>query len=46
MNQEPFRSASDDVRVIDAPWTGFAVFCGYTAIAVAAAAIGMVRRDA
>jgi ABC-2 type transport system permease protein len=29
-----------------APWTGFAVFCGYTAIAVAAAAIGMVRRDA
>jgi ABC-type transport system involved in multi-copper enzyme maturation permease subunit len=29
-----------------APWAGFAVFCGYAAIAVAAAAIGMVRRDA
>jgi hypothetical protein len=29
-----------------APWGGFAVLCGYTAMAVAAAAIGMVRRDA
>jgi ABC-type transport system involved in multi-copper enzyme maturation permease subunit len=28
------------------PWGGFAVFCGYTAIAVAAAAVGLVRRDA
>jgi ABC-type transport system involved in multi-copper enzyme maturation permease subunit len=27
-------------------WTGFAVFCGYTAVAIAAAAIGLVRRDA
>jgi ABC-type transport system involved in multi-copper enzyme maturation permease subunit len=27
-------------------WTGFAVFCGYTAVAVAAAAVGLVRRDA
>lgn len=27
-------------------WGGFAVFCGYTAIAIAAAAIGLVRRDA
>jgi ABC-2 type transport system permease protein len=29
-----------------APWTGFAVFCGYTAIVIAAAAIGLTRRDA
>jgi ABC-2 type transport system permease protein len=29
-----------------APWTGFAVFCGYTLIALAAAAILLVRRDA
>ena len=29
-----------------APWTGFAVFCGYTLIVIAAAAIGLVRRDA
>ena len=29
-----------------APWTGFAVFCGYAALAVAAAAIGLLRRDA
>jgi ABC-type transport system involved in multi-copper enzyme maturation permease subunit len=29
-----------------APWTGFAVFCGYAAIAVAAAAVGLLRRDA
>ncbi len=29
-----------------APWTGFAVFCGYTAAAVIAAAIALVRRDA
>jgi ABC-2 type transport system permease protein len=29
-----------------APWTGFAVYCGYAAVAVVAAAIGMVRRDA
>ncbi|QEC49203.1 ABC transporter permease subunit [Baekduia soli] len=28
------------------PWGGFALFCGYTAVAVAAAAIGLVRRDA
>jgi ABC-2 type transport system permease protein len=28
------------------PWAGFAVFCGYAAVAVAAAAIGLVRRDA
>jgi ABC-type transport system involved in multi-copper enzyme maturation permease subunit len=27
-------------------WTGFAVFCGYAAVAVAAAAILLVRRDA
>jgi ABC-2 type transport system permease protein len=27
-------------------WTGFAVFCGYAAIAVVAAAVGLVRRDA
>jgi ABC-2 type transport system permease protein len=27
-------------------WTGFALFCGYTAIVVAAAAITLVRRDA
>jgi hypothetical protein len=27
-------------------WTGFAVFCGYTAVAVTAAAIVLVRRDA
>ncbi|MGI8557550.1 MAG: ABC transporter permease [Solirubrobacteraceae bacterium] len=29
-----------------APWTGFAVFCAYAAIAMAAAAVGLVRRDA
>jgi ABC-2 type transport system permease protein len=29
-----------------APWTGFAVFCGYTAVALAAAAVGLLRRDA
>jgi ABC-2 type transport system permease protein len=27
-------------------WTGFAVFCGYTAIVVIAAAAGLIRRDA
>jgi ABC-2 type transport system permease protein len=29
-----------------APWTGFAVFCGYTAIALGLAAITLKRRDA
>ena len=29
-----------------APWTGFAVFCGYTAVALVAAAVGLLRRDA
>jgi ABC-type transport system involved in multi-copper enzyme maturation permease subunit len=29
-----------------APWTGFALFCGYAAVAVAVAAIGLRRRDA
>jgi ABC-type transport system involved in multi-copper enzyme maturation permease subunit len=29
-----------------APWTGFAVFCGYVAVAVAAAAVLLKRRDA
>jgi ABC-type transport system involved in multi-copper enzyme maturation permease subunit len=28
------------------PWGGFAVFCGYTALAVVLAAIGLARRDA
>ena len=28
------------------PWGGFALFCGYAAIAVAAGAISLVRRDA
>jgi ABC-2 type transport system permease protein len=28
------------------PWGGFAVFCGYAAVAVAAAAVGLIRRDA
>lgn len=28
-----------------APWTGFAVFCAYAAVAIAIAAILMVRRD-
>ena len=28
-----------------APWTGFAVFCAYTAIALAAAAVTLIRRD-
>jgi ABC-type transport system involved in multi-copper enzyme maturation permease subunit len=27
-------------------WTGFALFCGYTVVAVAAAALTLVRRDA
>jgi hypothetical protein len=29
-----------------APWTGFAVFCGYAAIVIVAASIGLLRRDA
>ena len=29
-----------------APWTGFALFCGYAALALGLAAWGMVRRDA
>jgi hypothetical protein len=29
-----------------APWTGFALFCGYAALALTAAAIGLKRRDA
>jgi hypothetical protein len=29
-----------------APWTGFALFCGYAAVVLAAAAIGLTRRDA
>jgi len=28
-----------------APWPGFALFCGYAVVAVAAAAILLVRRD-
>jgi ABC-type transport system involved in multi-copper enzyme maturation permease subunit len=28
------------------PWGGFALFCGYAAVAVGAAAIGLLRRDA
>jgi ABC-2 type transport system permease protein len=29
-----------------ATWTGFAVFCGYTAVIVVLAAVGLARRDA
>jgi ABC-2 type transport system permease protein len=29
-----------------APWAGFAVFCGYAALALVLAAVGLVRRDA
>lgn len=29
-----------------APWAGFAVFCGYTAAVLAAAAVTLCRRDA
>jgi ABC-2 type transport system permease protein len=29
-----------------APWTGFAVFCGYAVVATAVAAVMLVRRDA
>jgi len=29
-----------------APWAGFAVFCGYTALAVVGAALTLLRRDA
>lgn len=29
-----------------APWTGFGLFCAYTAVVLAAAAVGLVRRDA
>jgi ABC-2 type transport system permease protein len=29
-----------------APWAGFALFCGYAAIALVAAAVGLLRRDA
>jgi ABC-type transport system involved in multi-copper enzyme maturation permease subunit len=28
------------------PWAGFAVFCGYTAVIIAVAAVGLARRDA
>lgn len=28
------------------PWGGFALFCGYAALAVAIAAVGLIRRDA
>ena len=28
------------------PWGGFAVFCAYAAVAVGAAVIGLLRRDA
>jgi ABC-2 type transport system permease protein len=28
------------------PWGGFALFCGYAAVAVAAGAVGLLRRDA
>jgi ABC-2 type transport system permease protein len=28
------------------PWGGFALFCGYAALAVGAAAVGLLRRDA
>ena len=28
-----------------APWTGFAVFCGYTVVVMAIAAVLLVRRD-
>ena len=35
-----------DSSVHLAPWTGFAVFCGYAVIALAAAAVGLLRRDA
>jgi len=28
-----------------APWAGFAILCAYTAIALAAAAIALTRRD-
>jgi ABC-2 type transport system permease protein len=29
-----------------APWTGFAVFCGYTAVVIVAAGVQLIRRDA
>ena len=29
-----------------APWTGFAVFCGYALVALVAAAVVVKRRDA
>jgi ABC-type transport system involved in multi-copper enzyme maturation permease subunit len=32
--------------VMLAPWTGFAVFCGYVAVAIVAAAVLLKRRDA
>jgi hypothetical protein len=28
-----------------APWTGFALFCGYAAVALALAAVLLARRD-
>jgi ABC-2 type transport system permease protein len=28
------------------PWAGFAVFCLYAAVAIAVAAVALVRRDA
>ena len=38
--------AVDDLSFHLAPWTGFAVFAGYAALAVAGAAFGLLRRDA
>jgi ABC-2 type transport system permease protein len=35
-----------DQGVHATPWGGFALFCGYALVAIVAAAIGLVRRDA
>jgi hypothetical protein len=37
-------SITHDVHSL-APWTGFALFCGYAALALAVAAVLLVRRD-
>ena len=40
-----FTAKPDPSDHLLAPWTGFGVFCGYTAVLLAAAAITLVRRD-
>jgi ABC-2 type transport system permease protein len=38
-------TTTHDTRIMLPPWPGFALFCGYAAVAIAAAAIMLQRRD-